>query len=65
MAIPYSPFRKAVISSEHPVDRFLRNACAVGVEHFALTFYNFLKLTYHNHHSSSEEAEGGIRGFLI
>ncbi len=48
--------------SENPVYRFLCNACAVGVKRF---HPYFLKLTYHNNHSSLEEEEGGTCGFFV
>ncbi|MCT7985249.1 hypothetical protein NG796_18410 [Laspinema sp. A4] len=34
------------------------------MKRFIPTFFN-LKLTYHNHHSSLEEAEGGIHGKIF
>lgn len=46
-----SPVWRATIS-EHPGDRFSPNTCDVGVNRFTLTFFNSLKLTYHNNHPS-------------
>ncbi len=38
---PSVSVRRAAIS-EHPVDRFSRKTCAVGVKHFTLTFSSSL-----------------------